>query len=106
MFSEISLRRLAADVETMEMSDLREAFEVPRELASAMERLESKQMRRSVELMGQCVQVQRSAHGVLMHAIEAQEALKGAIMDKVCSALRGHRFLKGVFVGGHGVILS
>lgn len=75
--------RLAADVETMEMSDLREAFEVPRELASAMERLESKQMRRSVELMGQCVQVQRSAHGVLMHAIEAQEALKGAIMDKV-----------------------
>lgn len=86
-FSELSWRRLAADVETMEMSELREAFEVPRELANAMERLDSQQVKRSVELMGQCVQVQRSAHGVLMHAIEAQEALKGAIMEKVCLGL-------------------
>lgn len=46
-----------AEVKSMEMDDLREAFEVPRELASAMEQLDSQQMKRSVELMGQCVQV-------------------------------------------------
>lgn len=39
------------------MEGLAKAFEVPRELASAMERVDSEQLRRSVELMGQCVQV-------------------------------------------------
>lgn len=29
------------------------------------------------------VQVQKSAHGVLMQAIETQEALKAAIIEKV-----------------------
>lgn len=29
------------------------------------------------------VQVQKSAHSVLMHAIDTQEVLKTAIMDKV-----------------------
>lgn len=33
------------------------AFEVPTEFASAIERLDGPQMKRSVELMGQCVQV-------------------------------------------------
>ncbi|CAM9906568.1 unnamed protein product, partial [Scytosiphon promiscuus] len=68
----------------METEELKEAFEVPQEFASAIERLDGAQMKRSVELMGQCVQqVQRSAHGVLLHAIETQDNLKSAIMEKV-----------------------
>lgn len=34
-------------------------------------------------------QVQRSAHGVLLQAIEAQEALNNAIMEKVNKSLIG-----------------
>lgn len=41
----------------METEQLKDAFEVPREFASAIERLDGAQMKRSVELMGQCVQV-------------------------------------------------
>lgn len=43
--------------EGLESEGLTDAFKVPKELASAMERLDSEQMRRIVELMGQCVQV-------------------------------------------------
>lgn len=52
----VAHRSLAAG-EALDMEGLTKAFEVPRELASAMERVDSDQMRRSVELMGQCVQV-------------------------------------------------
>ncbi|CAB1119667.1 unnamed protein product [Ectocarpus sp. CCAP 1310/34] len=63
---------------------LKEAFGVPRDLASAIDRLEGPQsMKRSVELMGQCVQVQRSAHGILMNAMETQQALMTALMEKM-----------------------
>ncbi|CAN0312275.1 unnamed protein product [Ectocarpus sp. 12 AP-2014] len=63
---------------------IKEAFGVPRDLASAIDRLEGPQsMKRSVELMGQCVQVQRSAHGILMNAMETQQALKTALMEKM-----------------------
>lgn len=41
----------------MKSEELSEAFEVPREFASAMDRLGSQQVKRSLELMGQCVQV-------------------------------------------------
>ncbi|CAM9284203.1 unnamed protein product [Ectocarpus sp. 4 AP-2014] len=63
---------------------IKEAFSVPRDLASAIDRLEGPQsMKRSVELMGQCVQVQRSAHGILLNAMETQQALKTALMEKM-----------------------
>lgn len=39
------------------------AFEVPSEFASAIERLDGPQMKRSVELMGQCVQVRVRVSG-------------------------------------------
>ena len=41
----------------MGMGELNEAFEVPKEFANAIERLDSEQVKRIVELMGQCVQV-------------------------------------------------
>lgn len=50
------------------MEGLTKAFEVPRELASAMERVDSEQMRRSVELMGQCVQVSAILEVASIHA--------------------------------------
>ncbi|CBN74057.1 hypothetical protein Esi_0012_0109 [Ectocarpus siliculosus] len=63
---------------------IKEAFGVPRDLASAIDRLDGPQsMKRSVELMGQCVQVQRSAHGIIMNAMETQQALKTALMEKM-----------------------
>lgn len=43
----------------LDVEGLTDAFEVPRELASAMERADSEQLKRSLELMGQCVQVTR-----------------------------------------------
>lgn len=49
------------DAVKMEADEVREAFEVPREFASAIEQLDSQQVKRSVELMGQCVQVR---HGL------------------------------------------
>lgn len=39
---------------------MNETFEVPHEFATAIEKLDDEQVKRSVELMGQCVQVQGS----------------------------------------------
>lgn len=44
-----------------ETEAMNETFEVPREFASAIEKLDGQQVKRSVELMGQCVQVQASS---------------------------------------------
>lgn len=40
---------------------MNETFEVPPEFSRAIEKLDGQQVKRSVELMGQCVQVQASS---------------------------------------------
>lgn len=40
-----------------EAGQLSEAFQMPVEFASAIERLDAPQVKRTIELMGQCVQV-------------------------------------------------
>lgn len=63
------------------------AFEVPTEFASAIERLDGPQLKRSVELMGQCVQV-----GVQHTRFEPglDVALLGIYRLISCCELRGY----------------
>ncbi|CAM9188038.1 unnamed protein product, partial [Discosporangium mesarthrocarpum] len=63
--------------------DMLQVIQMPPEVQNLIQKLDNEGLKHSIELVSQCVQVQRSTQESLLHAIQAQETLYRAILSEV-----------------------